>query len=1728
MGDSPSPTTREAERAFADAAEWYHQQLDREIPVDYADTARDYYENVRDWSTDTVEDRLLGYAPPDHRDRLLAYLHRRGHSRAAIQASGLFYEDDLYPHFNGRFVLPYFDADGRPVYAISRSLDEDSDGHPDDHHGNQKYTKAIKGKDYSQVDEPIYGLSSVDHDTDRLLVAGGIADAITLHEAGYACISPVTTVRFKNKHEARVAELVEEYDVDGVYIVNDAERPTVDASELDRTPDSIGEKLTIQGWGEGLRGAFGNVEFLHEAGVETYLAELPGGDDDLRKLDPDDYVKEGWGSVETLLAAAKPAREHRGYARWKETRHADTASRAHRTDSTDARDGEPATTDDGSALFDLDITDVTGLKAGSRGTNPLGHHGESEDYFVVGKDGETAKDWKYGESYNALTYLACEAGVRRAADPGGAFGDEELLETWGHAKDTGDITDDDPLPYSLLLGLAVKGGVVDGPEALVERAQDTGAVVEKPDEYDGDTYTGLPAGTYNDALEHVSEQVDVPLGREPVDASTGDPDGEREYRPDPREVGATVDPRRAWSAAGRVTPADLDEDSRHALDTGPSGETFTGPTGDSVGVVRAVALAEDLAGADEPLQGDAWREAYALAREEYDAPLPEYYTTADKIAEQQAVYDVIDEVTFWDLDTDALDSTVTEQGDEVGGDAVRALNPAWRESESGTSVLVYDSGTVWDADTELTLNAVRFVALDSGLIGDPQEKLEGGDYTEAYRRAREEYAAPLPRWEPADDGERHVTPQLPPAEDLLENGDLDGVDVDHLAAARDENENLIREAVADDGETPTVIKSVPATGKTTGVIKLAAGAVEDDDSDGDDTDDDEDGGTPLSYLAPRKQLQQQALDKADRWDADAVLLPVFSDQQLDEETLSRAVEHVREHGTGRLRDLWTIADAVLGDPETAPEALFADDENEDEDTVDLDRATCDTANGDHGTAWALAVHTARALGYTPREIHQHARGLFGAPVPCSCDGDHEHEGAGDPGQECEYTQGWEPVTDPDDPPDLLVGSYTHAHVESVRTHYSRRPGTGTILREPRPLVFDEYPGGAFETEYGEEATDFATWLAGCLREDVADAVDMHTRDLWGDEWVRAWLDGEGDEADSTVADAVRTLDRAESLLEAAEAARDVLDEQADDRLRGLSVYEPLSAVLDAPAEAFENLDSAVSRKPAGRRDPLLGYLESAVLDPLATATADGRAAPDADAVGVDDLPAAGDLRALVADALDRLREGRDGARAALSAASAALQGGEEGCRRLAAWATDGYAHPDAHHLLTAVAAPTGPDTDDAVGPRIDTDTWAFDGAATDGTVVDVVDTGDRARTVLDRNGHGAILDTPPSRVSSGGDPAPVVGLDATARRALWREVFHEAVSLADIHDTARERRQFLRETLDLRVLRAADKPRYYEGDPSTKDTVGDAALLRRLSDEYAGIEAPRTRDDDPTVVGRPAAITTKQVRDVLQNSDLVGDSVTAWENFGNLTGANDLGQHRLAAVLGCQHFGDDAVERFAALAGESVDTDRGGGRGGALEYGSHAADEYLAHMRDDQTMQAVLRFARGDSGATVLARTSALREDLPVVGEAQVVGTWSDTARRVAQRWRELGEPFTAADVADAVDVSLRHVRRVLGELADAGYLDREHTGPGRANVYHPVAQPGAGEVELPDRDDAVASSAGSTDDPGRDGFSIPYTWNVRVAPGEYDSRDGPRGRTGVIPGAPPAPRAAEAGPPDD
>ena len=97
---------------------------------------------------------------------------------------------------------------------------------------------------------------------------------------------------------------------------------------------------------------------------------------------------------------------------------------------------------------------------------------------------------------------------------------------------------------------------------------------------------------------------------------------------------------------------------------------------------------------------------------------------------------------------------------------------------------------------------------------------------------------------------------------------------------------------------------------------------------------------------------------------------------------------------------------------------------------------CDTANGEHGAEWRERVMDWYRRGATPKEIHLLAESVLGRPLPCQ-----EHEG-----QECKYMGKWQVNFDKYD---ILIGYYAHAHNQKVT--------------QGRTVVFDEFPGGAYET-----------------------------------------------------------------------------------------------------------------------------------------------------------------------------------------------------------------------------------------------------------------------------------------------------------------------------------------------------------------------------------------------------------------------------------------------------------------------------------------------------------------------------------------------------------------------------------------------------------------------------------------------------------------------------------------
>lgn len=465
--------------AFADSIGWYNSQLDRDLPEDCDyETPREYYREGRGWNDETIEEKYLGYAPAGHKNELLRYLRDRGYDADTILATGLIRISDngAYTIWNGRYVLPFLDSDGNPVYATSRATNP---LHPSDWKEN-KYDKIPNGDDI-EVEEPIYGTQTI-KEGKPVLITEGIADAITTHQAGYPCISPVTT-SFSRQDREELLNVIDAHNIPRVYIIQDSERSTFNKIDQGRN-SKISDKISINQLSPGLRGALKTGDFLSENGTNVRIAKLPRHG--LDKVDLDDYLNEWAGDdkLAPILSSSIPIEEHPDFGLITQNdspQHSQTEKQTNRGES-------------GSALFDLKITAVTGLSDGYRGTNPLGHHGNSEKYFVVNRNENFAYDHKYKVGYNPLTYLLCEADERRSDNPNGELADEEYFVAWKQAKQRGLIPDDDPIPGSALKYIAFENNFCTRNEIV-------------------DGYK-LPSGAYRSAIYTVEEKYELNPGRE--------------------------------------------------------------------------------------------------------------------------------------------------------------------------------------------------------------------------------------------------------------------------------------------------------------------------------------------------------------------------------------------------------------------------------------------------------------------------------------------------------------------------------------------------------------------------------------------------------------------------------------------------------------------------------------------------------------------------------------------------------------------------------------------------------------------------------------------------------------------------------------------------------------------------------------------------------------------------------------------------------------------------------------------------------------------------------------------------------------------------------------------------------------------------------------------------------------------------------------------------------------
>jgi hypothetical protein len=191
--------------------------------------------------------------------------------------------------------------------------------------------------------------------------------------------------------------------------------------------------------------------------------------------------------------------------------------------------------DHATGVYDLDITDATGLQWGYRGTNPIGHHNKDDEmgeYFVLTRSRGDAYDHKDDVSFTPASFILADAGERDPARPNGPLSLRERFVYWRECKARGLIDEDDPIPLKALFCVLVESDKTEYEEDdWVWRSVEDGTVVAAgddefdPDESDTDVRFGMPPGGYNDALDVVEDEYGLNPGREHIDGGVS---GERE------------------------------------------------------------------------------------------------------------------------------------------------------------------------------------------------------------------------------------------------------------------------------------------------------------------------------------------------------------------------------------------------------------------------------------------------------------------------------------------------------------------------------------------------------------------------------------------------------------------------------------------------------------------------------------------------------------------------------------------------------------------------------------------------------------------------------------------------------------------------------------------------------------------------------------------------------------------------------------------------------------------------------------------------------------------------------------------------------------------------------------------------------------------------------------------------------------------------------------------------
>lgn len=281
--------------------------------------------------------------------------------------------------------------------------------------------------------------------------------------------------------------------------------------------------------------------------------------------------------------------------------------------------------------------------------------------------------------------------------------------------------------------------------------------------------------------------------------------------------------------------------------------------------------------------------------------------------------------------------------------------------------------------------------------------------------------------------------------------------------------------------------------------------------------------------------------------------------------------------------------------------------------------------------------------------------------------------------------------------------------------------------------------------------------------------------------------------------------------------------------------------------------------------------------------------------------------------------------------------------------------------------------------------------------------------------------TPPDLSHASG----VICLDGTPTKELWElsvgcRLNHEKILAQE------ERTHYLAQVMKYEFIQTSADIKPYLSGASVKPEQ-DGALISQIAAQNQQL---------PHLISSKSAISKYKKAGVMEYVD---DA----HYYGNLKGSNQMKRVRLGVVVGSCHYGDNFVKKWSALAGYYAE--RGKEKGAELSYGCFG-DKVLTHMREHETLQAIMRFGRDGNGARVFIHTSAVPDWVPryATPEECHISTHTCAREGVIRALSELSTADTSTiAIHPAVTCSKQYVRRVLHELVASGYIKNRYRGPG-------------------------------------------------------------------------------------